>query len=101
MSPRRSRIGGTCSDSPLSRWKRSAPKRTGAHHLGQVPVRRRDDTHVDGGFVVFADAEDAPVLQHPQQLRLEARLHLADLVEQQHATVRRPDESWAIAFGAR
>ena len=48
----------------------------------QVLVRRRDHLHVDGDGRRPAHPLDLPLLEHPQQLRLQGGLHVADLVEQ-------------------
>src|SRR5579883_21578 len=58
-----------------------------AHLLFEVAVRGGEeaDVHLDG--MRAADAVDLALLDGAQQLRLEARVHLADLVEQQGPAV--------------
>ena len=58
-----------------------------AHRL-QVGLGRRDHAHVDRQLVVRAEPLDLALLQHAQQLDLEAGRHALDLVEQQGAAVR-------------
>jgi HSP20 family molecular chaperone IbpA len=77
----------------------------GTHGLGQVAVRRRDDSRVEGERAHTADALEAAVLERAQELRLERRVELADLVEEERAAAgeleasrarrRRPGEGTA------
>ena len=65
-----------------------------AHHeLLQVAVRGRDHAHVDRDGVGGADGADLVLLQHAQQLHLQAHRHVADLVEQQRAAVGRLEQA--------
>ncbi len=57
------------------------------HHLLEVAVGGGDDAHVDVDLLVAAELGELGVLQHVQQLGLERRLHLADLVEEDRAEV--------------
>ena len=59
----------------------------GRDQILQVLVRRADDAHVDRDLLAPADALDHPLLQEPQQLRLERRRQVADLVEEQRPAV--------------
>ena len=72
-----------------------------AHHLGQVAVRGRDDTHVDALALRAPDTADLVVLEHAQELHLYGERYLADLVEQQGATARRLDEPLLVPVPAR
>jgi hypothetical protein len=87
MSSRRSRSGGIVTLTTLRRVPEvlaEAPRRD----LGrQVAVRRRDDPDVDATVRVSADALELVVLQRAQQLGLERRRELADLVEEDGAAV--------------
>ena len=47
-----------------------------------------------------ADAPDLALLEHAQQLGLDAERQLADLVEEDGAAVRRLEEALAVAIGA-
>lgn len=52
-----------------------------------------NDPHVDARRLRAAEAQDFPLLQHPQQPGLQGQRHVADLVEKQGATVRRFEET--------
>jgi len=56
--------------------------------LAQIAVAGRQHAHVDPHRARAADAHELPLLQHAQELRLRAEVHLADLVEQERAAVR-------------
>ena len=56
-------------------------------HLLEVAVGRRDDADVDVDRLVAADALELALLQEAQQLHLDGRRDLADLVEEQRAAV--------------
>ena len=53
----------------------------------QVAVRRADQAQVDVDLGLTAQAPDAAVLQHPQQLDLQRRRQLGHLVQEQRAAV--------------
>src|SRR5690606_32634950 len=55
--------------------------------LFQVPVRGGDDADVHADVGGAADALETLLLEKTQQLRLEGRDHLADLVEEYRAAV--------------
>ena len=55
--------------------------------LGEVAVRRRDHADVDLDRLRAADALELVLLQEAQQLDLDRRRDLADLVEEQRAAV--------------
>ena len=57
------------------------------HHRFEVAVGGGDDADVDVDRFVAAKLGELRVLQHVQQLGLERRLHLADLVEEDRAGV--------------
>src|SRR5262245_52117318 len=58
------------------------------HHLLEVAVGRGHDAHVDVNLLVASEFRELRVLQHVQQLCLQRRFHLADLVEEDRAAVR-------------
>ena len=60
-------------------------KRAGRDALAEIAMRRRDDAHVDRPLLVRADGADGSALENVEQLRLERRRHLADLVEEERA----------------
>ena len=53
----------------------------------EIAVGRGDDPHVDAEGLVAADALELALLQEAQQLHLDGRRDLADLVEEQRAAV--------------
>ena len=66
----------------------------GLHLLVEVLVGGRDHPDVDGLGLVLPYARDGAFLQGAQQLHLQRGRHLADLVEEQGAAVRRLEPSW-------
>ncbi len=69
--------------------------------LLEVGVGRGDDSDVDGLRLGRADARDLARLESAQQRRLGGQGHVADLVEEQRAAVRRFEVSDASLVGAR
>src|SRR4029078_6073510 len=57
----------------------------------QALVRRADDAHVDRNFLAPADALDHALLQEAQELRLQRQRKIADLIEEQLASLSRFD----------
>ena len=55
----------------------------------EVVMRRRDQADVDGAVLHVAEAAEAFLLEHLQQAGLHLRVHVADLVEEDRAAVRR------------
>ena len=55
--------------------------------LLEIPVRGRDDPDVDPDVARAAHAAERLLLQEPQQLGLQRRRHLADLIEEHRAFV--------------
>jgi hypothetical protein len=75
-----------------------APRR----HLGlQVPVGGADDADVGAERLGAAHPGDHAVLKHPQELDLELRRGLADLIEQQRAALGRLEVALGATVGAR
>ena len=66
-----------------------------ADELGEVAVRRRNDAHVDGHFVGFADALDETVLEDAEEESLHFKRQFADLVEEKRAAVSISEEAGA------
>ena len=87
MSSARSRSAGSRTEMTLMRKKKSSRKRAGAHHLLEVAVGGGDEADVGLEFLGAADAAEAPLLQHAQQLHLHAEAGLPHLVEKQRAAV--------------
>ena len=69
------------------------------HHPLEVLIRRRDDAQVDRDVLGAADATERAALEHTQQLDLQHGRHLADLVEEQRATVRHLHETQLLGAG--
>ena len=57
------------------------------HRFGEIAVRGGDDADIDLDRLGAADAVDLALLDGAQQFGLQARIHLADFVEQQRAAI--------------
>ncbi len=66
----------------------------------QIPVGGRDDPDVHPEAVGAADSLDLVLLEHPEQLGLDARGDLADLVEEARPGVRRLEQTALVDHGA-
>src|SRR5690348_16338275 len=66
----------------------------------QIAVRRRDDARLHRSRLALADALERALLEHAQQLRLDLRRELGDLVEQQRALARDLEPTRSIRDGA-
>ena len=64
-----------------------APELLLLHELGQALVRRGHELHVDLAVAHVAQAAEALLLEHLQQLGLDLRVEVADLVEEHDAAV--------------
>ena len=73
---------------------------TARHRLLQVAVGGENQAHVHLDRFVAADALELAFLQHTQQLGLECRRDLADLVQEQRAAVRQLEAALAFLGGA-
>ena len=62
-------------------------KRSLAHLLFQVAMRRHDHAHVHGNRLIAADALDFAFFQHAQKFRLHRERHVADFVEEKSAVM--------------
>src|SRR6202034_2311689 len=58
------------------------------HHLAEVGVGGRENSHVDLHYVVGAEGGKFLLLNHAQQLRLRLRADGADFVEKDGAVMR-------------
>src|SRR5262245_42987398 len=70
------------------------------HRSLEVAVRGADQTDVGVDDLLAADTGELPVLQHMEQLGLQAQRHLADLVEQQRPLIGRLELAWLLPVGA-
>ena len=66
----------------------------------EIAVGGGDDTDVEGDGIVSADTADRALLQRPEQLRLQRRGQLGDLVEEAGAACGRLEQAPARAEGA-
>ncbi|AUX48415.1 uncharacterized protein SOCE26_099490 [Sorangium cellulosum] len=66
----------------------------------EVAVGRGDDADVDVFLVQGADAGDAPLLEHAEELHLDGGGSVADLVEEEGAAVRGGEQARLVARGA-
>src|SRR5439155_193572 len=73
----------------------------GLHLVLEVAVGRHDDARIDRAGAVLAHRADLALLQHAQELRLERRAGLRDLVEKEGAAARHLEEALAVLGGAR
>ena len=62
-------------------------------------MRRGDDAHVHGDVARTSDATEGARLEHAQQLGLQLRRHLPDLVEEQRAPVGQLEQALARGLG--
>ena len=69
--------------------------------LFEVAVRGGEDARVGLDFAIRADALKASVLRHAEQLGLELRRHLADLIEENRAAVRHLEPADALGIQRR
>jgi len=70
------------------------------HHRIQVSIRGGNDPHAHRNLPVFADTQDAFLLQYSQQLCLEGIVQLADLIEEEDASVGRTKQAFTIPIRA-
>src|SRR5262245_1523953 len=67
----------------------------------QVDVGRADQTEADADDAVAANRPVLAFLQHTEELGLQVRRHLADLVEEQRAPLGHLEEPFLVGLGAR
>src|SRR5260370_39875877 len=60
----------------------------------------RDDAHVQASGVAAADAANLAILLHSQELDLDGRRDLPDLVEQERSALRSFEQALVVAVGA-
>ena len=63
-------------------------ERAVSHRLLEIAIGGRDDPHVDVDALLAADTHELALLDHPQELRLQRRRELADLVQEDRALIR-------------
>src|SRR5262245_766367 len=57
------------------------------HQALQVSISGGDDAHVDGDASLRAQPLDLPAFDHPEDLGLSIRAHVADLIEEHRSPV--------------
>ena len=57
---------------------------------------RSDETEVDGSRFPLSDSAHHPLLQYPEESRLESRPHLPDFIEKESPAVGRFDQAGAV-----
>ena len=87
MSSLRSRSAGTVTGNDVQAVEQILAEAPGGDLGLDVPMRGGEDAHVDLDCLLAADALELALLQHAQQLELQARRHVADLVEEQRPLV--------------
>ena len=75
-------------------------KAAGGDGLGENHVGGGDHAAIGLDRVGSADALESAVLEHAQQLGLHSQGHLADLVEEQSASLRQVEPAFLLAIGA-
>ena len=100
MSERRSRSGGMRDRDHVQAVEEVLAEAARRDLGGEVLVRGRDHAHVDLHDPIAADGPHLAILQHAQELHLERRAHLGDLVEEDGAAVRELEQAGARPGGA-
>src|SRR6185503_3671303 len=67
--------------------------------LLEGPIGRRDDADVDLDILRAADAAEGPLLERAEELRLERRGHVADLVQEHRPVVRELEQALLLGLG--
>jgi hypothetical protein len=83
---------------PIEEVLAGAPR---LHLVLELPVRRDDDADVDLPVARVAHGPDLALLQDAQQLRLQARRRLRDLVQEERAAVGDLEEALLVGDRAR
>ncbi len=95
ISHQQSQVFGALAQRRNRNWKhvqaiiQILPELVLRHHLSQVVMGCRDQPHVGANRLPAAQALEFMFLQHAQQLRLQLRGNIADLVQEQRAPVGR------------
>ena len=100
MSPGRSRSGGNSQRNDVEAEIQILAERATLHLGQQVAVGGGEDAHVHAHRRRAAQPVDLAFLQGAQQLRLQADIHFADLVEQQRPAIRRLEFADTACDGA-
>jgi len=92
MSSRRSERGGRTSETTFETIVKVLAEPPGFHLDVEVAVRGGDDPHVHRRPLSCADRTDLTILQYPQELGLQSKRHIADLIQEQRPSVRSRDK---------
>jgi hypothetical protein len=77
-----------------------APEAAGFHHVLQILIGGRDDTHVHGHFAGTPQPVVRHAIQDTQKLYLHARFQFADLVQEQRPVMRQFEQPRFGGVGA-
>src|SRR5687767_2944234 len=69
--------------------------------LPKILVGGGKDPNVHRSLPVVSERKDSAFLDDAEELGLKGGIHLSVLVQEEHPSVRRPDESWALALRSR
>ena len=100
ISSRRWRSGGSVMQTTFRRKKRSSRNCPSCDRHLEIAVGRGDDAHVDADVLPSAEPGELAVLQHLQQLGLQRRAHLADLVEEHRPVIGELELAGLVLDGA-
>ena len=89
MSSRRSRKRRKRDADHVDAIEEIGAKAAGFDFLLELAVRRADHARIHALFLVVADAREVAILQHVQQLGLQAGIELGDFVHEKRAALRR------------
>ena len=100
MSSSRSRSGGMADPQDVEPVAQIVAEPSGADLAAERPIGGRDDARIDLPRARFAEPTDLAFLQRAQQLGLDARAQLGDLIEKQGAALRLLEQSETFGDGA-
>ena len=100
MSSGRSRSGGRAISKTLEPVVQVLAEGAAFDRLGQVAIGRGDETDLRANHPVAAEPRELALLERAQELGLDRRRHLADLVEEQHAAAGLFDAARLHGHGA-
>ncbi len=101
MSSTRSRRRGNVKVNDAQSVPKVLAELTRRNQLGQVPVGGRNHANVNPGQRrIGAYCLNLTVFQEPQQQRLHAQAHLADLIEEERAAMRELELTHLVSVGA-
>ena len=78
------------------RWKRSARKKALVDGFGQGTIRRANQTKINGAGNGRAKSENAPILEHPREFRLQSQFKFAHFVEKKGSPIRVLEKTFSV-----